>query len=209
MVHRHGKKTQRGLNFYTAIPAFPRVNCLRLSLYSSLLKTLRFIFPSSVFTFLSHFSDFLEEIKSMARFVILFALCVLPALVAATRPVRTPFVVRGKVYCDTCLAGFETSATTYIPGIFLFSMLCCCCWSLKYHRSFPEFALISLFLCEMRSGWWMWMYFVIVCFVFLLDLCCSERYCWLVACLLVLWSMRLICCGFGVSILTTVWCHVE
>ncbi|XP_023001897.1 pollen-specific protein C13-like [Cucurbita maxima] len=52
----------------------------------------------------------------MARFVVLFALCVLPALIAATRPVRTPFVVRGKVYCDTCLAGFETSATTYIPG---------------------------------------------------------------------------------------------
>ncbi|KAE8652934.1 protein DOWNSTREAM OF FLC [Cucumis sativus] len=52
----------------------------------------------------------------MARVIILFALIMLPALALASRPVRTPFVVRGKVFCDTCLAGFETSATTYIPG---------------------------------------------------------------------------------------------
>ncbi|KAG2709271.1 hypothetical protein I3760_05G230600 [Carya illinoinensis] len=54
----------------------------------------------------------------MATKVFLFALCaILPALiVSAGRPARNPFIVRGKVYCDTCRAGFETSATTYIPG---------------------------------------------------------------------------------------------
>ncbi|CAB4267101.1 unnamed protein product [Prunus armeniaca] len=52
----------------------------------------------------------------MAKLIVLFALCVLPALAVATRPMRTPFTVEGKVYCDNCRAGFETSATTYIPG---------------------------------------------------------------------------------------------
>ncbi|KAF8377280.1 hypothetical protein HHK36_030655 [Tetracentron sinense] len=52
----------------------------------------------------------------MARALILFALCVLPALVSAARPTRNPFIVQGRVYCDTCRAGFETSATTYLPG---------------------------------------------------------------------------------------------
>jgi len=51
----------------------------------------------------------------MARLVLLLALCVLPALVSA-RFVGNPFLVRGKVYCDTCQAGFETSATKYIAG---------------------------------------------------------------------------------------------
>ncbi|KAG5232980.1 pollen Ole allergen and extensin family protein [Salix suchowensis] len=39
-----------------------------------------------------------------------------PALARAARPGRNPFVVQGSVYCDTCLAGFETSKTTYIAG---------------------------------------------------------------------------------------------
>ncbi|RWR93020.1 pollen-specific protein [Cinnamomum micranthum f. kanehirae] len=49
------------------------------------------------------------------RLVVLIALCVLPALVCA-RPAKTDFIVQGRVYCDTCQAGFETSATTYIHG---------------------------------------------------------------------------------------------
>ncbi|CAK7347104.1 unnamed protein product [Dovyalis caffra] len=52
----------------------------------------------------------------MARVFLLLALCVLPALVSAARPGRAPFAVEGLVYCDTCLAGFETSKTTYIAG---------------------------------------------------------------------------------------------
>ncbi len=44
------------------------------------------------------------------------ALCVLPALVSAGRLISQPFVLQGRVYCDTCRAGFETSATTYIAG---------------------------------------------------------------------------------------------
>lgn len=51
-----------------------------------------------------------------ARVGLLLVLCVLPALVAAIRPQKNPFSVEGRVYCDTCRAGFETSATTYIPG---------------------------------------------------------------------------------------------
>jgi len=51
------------------------------------------------------------------------ALCAL-ALLAATpasasrdlRPPRAGFVVRGRVWCDNCRAGFETSASTYIAG---------------------------------------------------------------------------------------------
>ncbi|KAL5559043.1 hypothetical protein UlMin_035254 [Ulmus minor] len=52
----------------------------------------------------------------MAKSLLLLALFMLPALALANRPLRTPFVVQGKVFCDTCRAGFETTATTYIPG---------------------------------------------------------------------------------------------
>nr|XP_043636960.1 pollen-specific protein C13-like [Erigeron canadensis] len=54
----------------------------------------------------------------MAKSVMMLALClvVLPALISAGRPMSHPFVLQGRVYCDTCRAGFETSATTYIPG---------------------------------------------------------------------------------------------
>ncbi|KAF6154081.1 hypothetical protein GIB67_031342 [Kingdonia uniflora] len=52
----------------------------------------------------------------VAKVLILLAMCMLPALVSATRPVKNPFVVCGKVYCDTCRAGFETSVSAYIPG---------------------------------------------------------------------------------------------
>ncbi|KAL9274691.1 DOWNSTREAM OF FLC-like protein [Drosera capensis] len=38
------------------------------------------------------------------------------ASVCAARPVADPYSVEGRVYCDTCQAGFETSATTYIKG---------------------------------------------------------------------------------------------
>ncbi|XP_059624306.1 protein DOWNSTREAM OF FLC-like [Cornus florida] len=51
----------------------------------------------------------------MSRLILLLALCVLPALVSA-RFVGNPFLVRGKVYCDTCCAGFETDKTPYIAG---------------------------------------------------------------------------------------------
>ncbi|KAI4337721.1 hypothetical protein L6164_016103 [Bauhinia variegata] len=50
------------------------------------------------------------------RVALLLVICVLPAMVAAIRPGRNPFSVRGRVYCDTCRAGFETPATTYIAG---------------------------------------------------------------------------------------------
>lgn len=53
--------------------------------------------------------------------VVMWALCALPALISARRHhVEKPFILEGRVYCDTCRAGFETSATTYIPGIYYF-----------------------------------------------------------------------------------------
>ncbi|KAF7829915.1 protein DOWNSTREAM OF FLC-like [Senna tora] len=51
-----------------------------------------------------------------ARIGFLLFICVLPAMVAAIRPQTNPFLVQGRVYCDTCRAGFETPATTYISG---------------------------------------------------------------------------------------------
>ncbi|XP_030541522.1 pollen-specific protein C13 [Rhodamnia argentea] len=52
----------------------------------------------------------------MARLAVLFALCLLPAIAVAARPTRAPLAVMGRVYCDTCQAGFETPASTYIAG---------------------------------------------------------------------------------------------
>ncbi|KAJ6805312.1 putative pollen-specific protein C13 [Iris pallida] len=41
----------------------------------------------------------------------------LPSLASAARATPTKgFVVAGRVFCDTCLAGFETPASTYIAG---------------------------------------------------------------------------------------------
>lgn len=59
----------------------------------------------------------------MAKLVIFLALCLLPALALANRPLRTPLVVHGRVYCDSCLAGFETSASNYIAGTHLYFFL--------------------------------------------------------------------------------------
>ncbi|KAJ3697218.1 hypothetical protein LUZ61_000923 [Rhynchospora tenuis] len=46
-------------------------------------------------------------------FSVAFAFFAIATVVAAERPT---FTVEGRVYCDTCRAGFETSATTYISG---------------------------------------------------------------------------------------------
>ena len=46
--------------------------------------------------------------------LVLVALCILPAIASAAIP--EPFTVPGKVYCDTCRVGYETPATTYLPG---------------------------------------------------------------------------------------------
>ncbi|KMZ56292.1 Pollen Ole e 1 allergen and extensin family protein [Zostera marina] len=33
-----------------------------------------------------------------------------------SRSLKTSFIIKGKVFCDTCRAGFETPASTYISG---------------------------------------------------------------------------------------------
>ncbi|XP_009760524.1 pollen-specific protein C13 [Nicotiana tabacum] len=49
----------------------------------------------------------------MARLVAFVALCLLFASLAAA---TSPFLVKGKCYCDTCRCGFETEATKYLAG---------------------------------------------------------------------------------------------
>ncbi|KAL9459108.1 hypothetical protein AB3S75_002488 [Citrus x aurantiifolia] len=50
----------------------------------------------------------------MARLFLLVALVAL--LPVELVNAGDPFHIRGRVYCDTCRCGFETSATTYIQG---------------------------------------------------------------------------------------------
>ncbi|KAF8723259.1 hypothetical protein HU200_021775 [Digitaria exilis] len=55
-----------------------------------------------------------------ASLLLAAALCALAASGAAAsrdlRPLRAGFIVRGRVWCDTCRAVFETPASTYIAG---------------------------------------------------------------------------------------------
>uniref|UniRef100_A0A1D1Y5W6 Pollen-specific protein C13 n=1 Tax=Anthurium amnicola TaxID=1678845 RepID=A0A1D1Y5W6_9ARAE len=57
--------------------------------------------------------------SAAARLLLALAVCglaALPHLVCGSRSLRSAFVVKGGVFCDTCRAGFETPASTYIPG---------------------------------------------------------------------------------------------
>ncbi|MCL7041452.1 hypothetical protein MKW94_028632 [Papaver nudicaule] len=51
-----------------------------------------------------------------SRVLILLALCVLPALLVEAVPLKVPYQVTGRVYCDTCHLGCEHPLVTYIPG---------------------------------------------------------------------------------------------
>lgn len=51
----------------------------------------------------------------MAKLLLLFALCLLPAI-ATAQLAANPFLVTGKIYCDTCRCGYETTASKYLPG---------------------------------------------------------------------------------------------
>lgn len=52
----------------------------------------------------------------MAKVLLLIALCVLPALVSASRVLNNPLVVQGQVFCDRCRAGFETEKARNMGG---------------------------------------------------------------------------------------------
>ncbi|GAB4861193.1 hypothetical protein Ancab_036352 [Ancistrocladus abbreviatus] len=52
----------------------------------------------------------------MAKQMLLLALLLLLTIVSAVRPPADPYSVEGRVYCDTCQCGFETSASTYVAG---------------------------------------------------------------------------------------------
>ncbi|KAK8624191.1 hypothetical protein V6N13_065544 [Hibiscus sabdariffa] len=51
----------------------------------------------------------------MTKVLLFVALCVLPALVSATRMVKNPLMVQGHVYCERCRAGFETPKSRCVP----------------------------------------------------------------------------------------------
>lgn len=70
----------------------------------------------------SHFSFLIVLFYSLtmaSRVALLVFLCVLPAMVSAIRPAKNPFCLKGRVVCDPCRAGYETSAITHIAGNFL------------------------------------------------------------------------------------------
>ncbi|KAL2531359.1 Pollen Ole e 1 allergen and extensin family protein [Abeliophyllum distichum] len=52
----------------------------------------------------------------MAKLVVFLALCMLPAI-AIAHFAGNPFLVKGRVYCDTCRCGYETSASKYLAGV--------------------------------------------------------------------------------------------
>ncbi|PHT48460.1 hypothetical protein CQW23_12668 [Capsicum baccatum] len=54
----------------------------------------------------------------MARIIALFVLCsvLFASINAISANFMDTFLVVGKVYCDTCRCGFETSASKYLPG---------------------------------------------------------------------------------------------
>ncbi|RRT82892.1 hypothetical protein B296_00016951 [Ensete ventricosum] len=75
--------------------------------------------------------------------VLMAVACVLPSLAVAARNVaagKQGFVVQGRVFCDTCRAGFETPVSTYTVGegfpsmqaiIFLSTVTLMCCAGAK------------------------------------------------------------------------------
>ncbi|WOL04219.1 hypothetical protein Cni_G12940 [Canna indica] len=57
-----------------------------------------------------------HNIITMANLHAIATLCFLATLVALALAAPKKIIIEGRVYCDTCRAGFETSATEYIEG---------------------------------------------------------------------------------------------
>lgn len=83
--------------------------------------TIYYLFPPT--PTLNHHPYFLSfhplfNPSTMAKLLALLALCLLPVLSTAIATGNT-FSLKGRVYCDTCRCGFETSATTYLAGTYI------------------------------------------------------------------------------------------
>ena len=52
----------------------------------------------------------------MANSALIFALIMLPATAFAYSLMERPLILEGSVFCDTCVAKFETPASTPIAG---------------------------------------------------------------------------------------------
>lgn len=64
---------------------------------------------------LYHLAPLFSKLVEMAKLFIV-ALCLLSCLAGVALAMET-FTIQGRVYCDTCRAGFETSATEYLQGM--------------------------------------------------------------------------------------------
>lgn len=65
------------------------------------------------------YSIVLNLFMEMASVPLIAVLCV-SLLPLAAMAIGTPFHIEGCVYCDTCRFGFETVATKYIIGLYLY-----------------------------------------------------------------------------------------
>lgn len=61
-------------------------------------------------------STSLLPLAAIAVSIFLFQAAVMVTAARSDVSPKTKFFVQGKVFCDTCRAGFETPATTYISG---------------------------------------------------------------------------------------------
>lgn len=57
-----------------------------------------------------------EKAKEMSTVQLVFVALAFFGIATAVAAERPSFIVQGRVYCDTCRAGFETSVTTYLAG---------------------------------------------------------------------------------------------
>lgn len=58
----------------------------------------------------------MAKLPESIAILLLFLISTSISLTAGVKPSATGFVLTGKVYCDTCRSGFETTVTEYIEG---------------------------------------------------------------------------------------------
>lgn len=75
------------------------------------------------------------EMAKSSSVPVIAVLCVL-LLPLTAMAVGTPFYIEGSVYCDTCRFGFETIATKYISGLYI------------YLRTYYPHISITLYICN-------------------------------------------------------------
>ncbi|KAI3665006.1 hypothetical protein L6452_43622 [Arctium lappa] len=75
-----------------------------------------YLVPQLQLSSINHTSTTFIVASTMAKLLVFLALSLLPLLSTATVEAGNPFRLKGRVYCDTCRCGFETSVTKYLAG---------------------------------------------------------------------------------------------